>query len=96
MYNQELFLCFDGYSSIKYILLLLFMKAAYKFFLRIFVFLVVVYLFGRYFTDVAVYVAISMVITTILLPLTEKLVHVSFLGVQLSRTFVAFFPFFFF
>jgi len=70
------------------------MKAAYKFFLRIFVFLVVVYLFGRYFTDVAVYVAISMVITTILLPLTEKLVHVSFLGVQLSRTFVAFFSFF--
>ena len=69
------------------------MKASYKFFLRIFLLLIAFYLFASYFTDIAVYVAVSMILTTILLPLIERLVHVSVLGVQLSRTLAAFLSF---
>jgi predicted PurR-regulated permease PerM len=69
------------------------MKASYKFFLRIFLVLCAFYLFGKYFTDIAIYVVISMVFTTLLLPLTERLVHVSILGIQLSRTLAAFVSF---
>jgi predicted PurR-regulated permease PerM len=69
------------------------MKASYKFFIRIFIFLFLVYLFGKFFTDIAVYIALAVIFTTVLLPLTERLVHVSFFGIQLSRSLASFFSF---
>jgi len=70
------------------------MRASHKFFIQLALLLFVIYLFGSYFTDIAVFVAVSMVFTTILLPLTERLVHVSVLGIQLSRSVAASFSFF--